>query len=55
MVDNFSDKDRLTATQIGSQNGDSHEQVRRYIRLNNLIPELLEDVDMVKISFRPSV
>lgn len=30
MVENLSDKDRLTATQIGSQNGDSHEQVRRY-------------------------
>ena len=55
MVENLSDKDRLTATQIGSQNGDSHEQVRRYIRLNNLIPELLEDVDMGKIAFRPAV
>lgn len=55
MVENLSDKDRLTATQIGSLNGDSHEQVRRYIRLNNLIPELLEDVDMGKIAFRPAV
>ena len=34
VVENLYDKDRLTANQIGSQNGDSHEQVRRYIRLN---------------------
>jgi len=45
----------LTATQIGLQNGDSYEQVRRYIRLNNLIPELLENVDNGKIAFRPAV
>lgn len=40
---------------VGAENGESREQVRRYIRLNNLIPELLEDVDMGKIAFRPAV
>ena len=40
---------------IGAENGESREQVRRYIRLNNLIPELLENVDMGKIAFRPAV
>ena len=55
LVEKLGEKQALTATQIGSQNGDSHEQVRRYIRLNSLIPELLEDVDMGKIAFRPAV
>lgn len=40
---------------IGAENGESREQVRRYIRLNNLIPELLENVDNGKIAFRPAV
>ena len=40
---------------VGEQSGESADQVRRYIRLNNLIPELLEDVDMGKIAFRPAV
>ena len=31
---------------IGKENGDSREQVRRYIRLTHLIAELLEEVDM---------
>lgn len=44
-----------TADVIGSESGDSGRQVQRYIRLNNLIPELLEDVDMGKIAFRPAV
>ena len=55
LVEKLDEKQSLTATQIGSQNGDSHEQVRRYIRLNNLIPELLENVDNGKIAFRPAV
>lgn len=33
----------------------SHEQVRRYIRLTNLIPELLQYVDEGKIAFTPAV
>ena len=47
--------DLRTDEMIGAENGESREQVRRYIRLNNLIPELLEDVDMGKIAFRPAV
>ena len=40
---------------VGLKSKDSREQVRRYIRLTNLIPELLEDVDLGKIAFRPAV
>ncbi len=40
---------------IANESGESREQVRRFIRLNNLIPELLENVDMGKIAFRPAV
>lgn len=40
---------------VGKDNGDSREQVRRYIRLTYLIPELLEDVDVGKIALRPAV
>ena len=44
-----------TAAIIGGASGDSRNNVYRYVRLNNLIPELLEDVDMGKIAFRPAV
>ena len=40
---------------IGKENGDSQTQVRRYIRLTNLVPELLELVDEGKIKMRPAV
>lgn len=40
---------------VGSEGGDSREQVRRYIRLNELTPELLTMVDNDKIAFRPAV
>lgn len=40
---------------IGKDNGDSREQVRRYIRLTYLIPELLENVDLGRIALRPAV
>lgn len=40
---------------VGKDNGDSREQVRRYIRLTYLISELLEDVDVGKIALRPAV
>ena len=40
---------------IGSTNNESREQVRRYIRLTELIPELLQMVDEGKIAFRPAV
>jgi len=40
---------------VAEESGESHEQVRRYIRLTNLVPELLEMVDEGKIKMRPAV
>ena len=40
---------------LAEQTGESHEQVRKYIRLTNLVPELLELVDEGKIKMRPAV
>ena len=40
---------------IGAASGDSREQVRRYIRLTNLIPEILQMVDDGKIALTPAV
>lgn len=40
---------------IAEQGGESREQVRRFIRLTNLIPELLELVDEGRIKMRPAV
>ena len=40
---------------IGKEAGDSQTQVRRYIRLTYLIPELLDKVDEGKIAMRPAV
>lgn len=40
---------------VGSENNESREQVRRYIRLTELIPELSQMVDEGKIAFRPAV
>ena len=40
---------------IGKENGDSQTQVKRYIRLTNLIPELLDKVDEKEIAFNPAV
>ena len=40
---------------IGQESGESGRQVQRYIRLTNLIPELLEMVDQKQISFNPAV
>ena len=41
--------------QLGAENNQSRETVRRFIRLTNLIPELLDMVDEKKISFNPAV
>ena len=41
--------------ELGEQTGESKDQVRRYIRLAELIPELLAMVDERKIAFRPAV
>ena len=43
------------ASNIGKLNNDSRATVFRYIRLTELIPELLEMVDNEKIAFRPAV
>ena len=44
-----------TAEIIGEQSGDSRNQVRRYIRLTNLIPSILQMVDEGKIALTPAV
>ena len=44
-----------TADLIGKESGESGRQVQRFIRLTNLIPELLDMVDEKKISFNPAV
>ena len=43
------------AAEIGNAAGESRDQVFRYIRLNLLIPELLDMVDEGRIAFRPAV
>ena len=45
----------MIGTQIAEEVGDSRSQVKRYIRLTNLIPELLDMVDAKQISFNPAV
>ena len=47
--------ENTTRAVIGVENGESHEQVRRFIRLNELTPELLDFVDEGKIGLRPAV
>ena len=44
-----------SVTQVGAAANESERQVHRYIRLTNLIPELLDLVDQKKISFNPAV
>lgn len=47
---------RKTSRQIlAEQEGQSQDQIRRYIRLTNLVPELLEFVDLEKIKLCPAV
>ena len=45
----------LTVEKIGMDNGDSKNQVLRYIRLTELIPKILQKVDDGKISLTPAV
>ena len=40
---------------LAEESGESREQIRRYIRLTNLVPELLELVDEGRIKMRPAV
>ena len=44
-----------SADVVGKESGESGRQVQRFIRLTNLIPELLDMVDEKKISFNPAV
>lgn len=46
---------KLSVEVVGESAGESKDQVRRYIRLNYLIPELLTMVDEERIAFRPAV
>ncbi len=46
---------KLTTAIIGEESGMSSDNVKRYIRLTNLIPELLDMVDEKKIAFNPAV
>ena len=48
-------KGRYSVELLGEDIGESREQVRRYIRLTELIPELLEKVDRGEIALRPAV
>ena len=64
-IKNQGAKSDLTSSQIGTKlrsdeqvaldAGESRKQVQRFIRLTNLIPELLDLVDEKKISFNPAV
>ena len=45
----------VSADLVGKDNGESGRQVQRYIRLTELIQELLDMVDIGKISFSPAV
>lgn len=47
--------EKLSVDIIAEEFGISREQVRRYIRLTELIPELLEMVDKEQIALRPAV
>ena len=44
-----------TAEEVGKENNESRETVRRYIRLTYLIPEILKLVDKERIAFTPAV
>lgn len=48
-------KGRYSVELLGEDIGESREQVRRYIRITELIPELLEKVDKGEIALRPAV
>ena len=46
---------KLSTEKIGEEGGMSKDNVKRYIRLTNLVPELLDMVDEKKIAFNPAV
>lgn len=55
LVEKSVGKEALSTSKIGKDTGDSHEQVRRFIRLTELVPEILQMVDDRQIAFRPAV
>ena len=44
-----------TNEKLGNEVGESREQIRRFIRLTELVPEILQMVDERQIAFRPAV
>jgi ParB family chromosome partitioning protein len=40
---------------VGEQSGESYKQVQRYIRLTELVPEIMDMVDSKRIAFNPAV
>ena len=51
----FVQKSKLSIEQVAEGTGEGYKTVQRFIRLTNLIPELLDFVDEKKISFNPAV
>ena len=51
----FVQKSKLSIEKVAEDAGEGYKTVQRYIRLTNLIPELLDLVDQKKISFNPAV
>lgn len=49
------DKKLNSTEELGKLVGESQAQIARYIRLTNLIPQILEMVDLGQIAFRPAV
>jgi len=48
-------KSKTSREVLGEQVGESQDQIRRYIRLTNLVPKMLDFVDDKKIAMRPAV
>ena len=46
---------KTTREVVAEESGESQDQIRRYVRLTELIPQLLQMVDEGKIAFRPAV
>ena len=55
VVEKLKNKESLSVSQMGEEVGESREQIRRYIRLTELIEPLLDMVDEKKIALRPAV
>ena len=55
LVEKLSGVNALSVSMIGAEAGESREQIRRYVRLTNLVPELLQFVDEGRIKMRPAV